>query len=1095
MAESDPNIQAATIEFKLGEDILASQLSDVSEQLSNIEEQLSNQLSQLGRYAQAFGDLGKIGSDFNNILAESANNWPSMISGVQEAETKAVKTFRDRIALHEEEIDYLEKEVQLRTEYGLQFDEHIEQLDIIGDKLQEMYANQGEFNRMDIQAKQRAIAASLKVSRLSDELKEATRWGSKLEGFLSDIGAAGIAGTIAGLSTISFWMGSLVNTTKEYLQSLSQWTSRNYTLYGTLAQVADGVREVQLNTGLLADEARDASRALMEMLIDPDSLQDLAGSVGILHSESGIAVDIIARLTKGMQVMGATTAQIDSVLGGVLVGMDEMGLNSSTAATMVEFLSDNTATLISRLGGAKAFEQFSEKALGMAGAMSQAGIKASTIGDIFTRALKVPQTLVTGLEQFDIYTTPDQLVENILTNSGKWLNIIRDAGPLAGIVADRLGITEEALTRMVKSGEIYNKTAVNTLEITEAEAMQALENRRKEQDVRYQLQRMWDSFKSVMYDLLYLLNPIFKGITYILEAISNLDNATKHVLGYAALLGSLAASLLFTGKTLSAVYSKAGGLVSKFTGLVSRFIGPIRTGAIWLARLFGITSAGTAAAIVGVVALAGAAAWLWAKLGAFAYLWEGIKAFGSGIAEGFMVAVGQLSSAWDELAAQIDPQIWQALKIYWDNFWDAVADISEWLNSGNNSFADFMSLIGWGIGVVLSQAIWVIVAVIKVISTAITVIGWIYDKISGLWDLITSGAAVIGNVIGWFGDLIDSIFGVDDALVGHSLVPSLGLLMAAFEAVADIIGAVFIPIMDTIVSVITGVEDIILGISNDIVTLVQLGPGKLFETAAGLTALAGSIAKLGVALLGASVGAGAFVMLSRLAGEGRGVSGILRRLVAEFDFSDVNLDDAVRNVHNIKIFMDDFSDALWSFTESNLLTIANKAVEWFKNTFGGGNSSTFNELHHQANIMNATIKKLVNSFTHYFSDVDLSSIVAQMDLVEIFVAKYDTMTRWLSTINPKAGKLQQLSELFEEVQGDAIVTVKADIDDKQATEKSNMLMEQLLDRANILIEAVKAGHNDEDNEFNSNLLGMLSKYLPELVAQGEGKLITTSQWK
>jgi len=438
---------------------------------------------------------------------------------------------------------------------------------------------------------------------IGDALDSTNEWKKALK----DVGLDKLGTSAKKLMSIGGQVGFWAGMFKENTRQAALWTDQNYQLYGSTQEVADGIRGVQTQYGLLQKEAEVAAKAVMNVSMagDPAQINAITGAVGRFTMTTGANVEQAAKMVKQYQILGYSLKTAEKQFKALRIAAANYGITGKDMDVINQYMSKNIHNMSAAAGGsAEKMAQLGKNVV-TAGSMAKlAGMDMSEFGEIIQALTDDATKYAVLLEGALTSSDPGAMFLTMGKNAGKAVDSLKGieshwlkqkiANDTYGMSYDRLVKMDKAYTNLEEatkaSGKELEKMLNGEVDLTAAQE-EAIEAYRNETDAGRQFQIVMQDLKNIFVTI---IGPIvkvaaaiaswiaaamkFKAVRIIIGILGGLIVALvllKWVIGTFAILGTIIPLFKRLGGALTQTSKAAGGVKG---GGISKTLKSLGTG-------------------------------------------------------------------------------------------------------------------------------------------------------------------------------------------------------------------------------------------------------------------------------------------------------------------------------------------------------------------------------------------------------------------------------------------------------------------------------------------------------------------------------------
>lgn len=312
-------------------------------------------------------------------------------------------------------------------------------------------------------------------------------------------------------------VGSVYDGTLKASKAAEKFVTANFRAYGHQESILANTELLAANYGVLGDKAIEATKALMEEGMKPETVKDMTVAITMLERVTGVAAETTAELARQNELLGLSASQTVKVFDSVTDAMRENGLSSKDAAVLLKKIDAPAAYLrMTFLTTEKAVVAFAQSKAKIAGFAKATGANiGSVLGKLDELAKGSVDTQVKLMALSGMGQVSAQNIDEVWRRSGKNINNMLKGlqkGTLAYNAAlqnirDTYGLTADDIVTMVAAEEAHEKEikrlrsannmtrqqAIDQIKLSEKQRKEM--NKLKEADPARYLAKSYEAYK------------------------------------------------------------------------------------------------------------------------------------------------------------------------------------------------------------------------------------------------------------------------------------------------------------------------------------------------------------------------------------------------------------------------------------------------------------------------------------------------------------------------------------------------------------------------------------------------------------------------
>ena len=363
--------------------------------------------------------------DLYNTVDVVRRSWGDFQTDFARINYDATKLNKDQIIANQKQIEQLN---QMLNDAELKEHLHYKEVDALRTQLVE---------RMKIN--KAAVEANSLMSRFGVIMK--------------NIGLEKVHDSIKGFTTLKGVMAYLVLQIKGLIDMADRYRYINNQMYGNTVAMARTVARVQMQAGVLADEARAAYEALRDVAIDPTIIEASARALAEFAAETGIAAEVGALFAKRVEAMGMSSQVAQMQFNYIRASMQKFGLTAHDSAAIMGYMNKNIFLLTNIMGKAGVAKFGKEFAL-LSGFVKVTGGDIAEFVSLMEEMTENAEKFIVGIGSAFMLGDPAERMAVLMDRSGAMVD------QLAGIPAVfRPGIFRDMFGVSINQAEQFKKVA------------------------------------------------------------------------------------------------------------------------------------------------------------------------------------------------------------------------------------------------------------------------------------------------------------------------------------------------------------------------------------------------------------------------------------------------------------------------------------------------------------------------------------------------------------------------------------------------------------------------------------------------------------
>lgn len=460
MAKVDPNIYALEIELSLNDSAATKALKSFEGTAVSVEQQMSRAVSKiLTNISQVSTTLDASLSKVGQTLSRTAVSTQQDLAGASAA-------MQSNIAMMADQMDDMAQSTQkvLGTEGKINA---VMKMGIaaftkfFGDHKKHRIERQ-KFNQDIAKAYTEEIKNVTKVDDLTEDLKKSidtknkshqeekalveseakamdglSKSGKKFANEIED-GAEQLA-KMKGM-TDALWAAM-----EKADRNTESFTNQNYRAYGSQSELNNAVRSLRFELGGTEEQATATLRALMDIKVPKDELEEYSKTVMMFNRVSGSSPEQTATFVQSLRAAGYSAKEVEQQLTDAANAMETLGLSGQDVGAFLNQTGNDLLSLKGMLGGStEEVKKFQQSSLQMMGFAKATGLSTSAIMEM-QKALSDPTKLMMFGQGMGMTVKNAADLENVTLEAAKRLEDLQTQIDLANASGDNLGVQQ--LTR------------------------------------------------------------------------------------------------------------------------------------------------------------------------------------------------------------------------------------------------------------------------------------------------------------------------------------------------------------------------------------------------------------------------------------------------------------------------------------------------------------------------------------------------------------------------------------------------------------------------------------------------------------------------
>lgn len=532
----------------------------------------------------------------SNTTSDSIRMLQDQFKDIANSVTKTTLNFGQQLDVvakisHDAQIrlDSLNKELltgmnqlELNNQLGLSNDKILEKLGKLHLQTLELIKDHKFLNSLNQDQQASLLKASKQLGEINDKYNSMEGKIKAITEKLNEMGLRGLGAFITNITSATKLMSGLSEQVKKYLEMSSKWTSVNHLVYGSQAEINKMVFQLAKTSQMGTEQMAELVNAMMKVGVTKKGISELGTAMGDYVVMTGASGDATAAYVKQLEAMGIAHSEIKTKLDDLALASQKYGITGEELGKITQQLADKAQILNSALGP-KGFEEYSDAMLNFSGAARKAGVDVGVVTNVMDAfatdsARRAKMFALSG--GFDSGASAAENFTKMLGQTDQMVQMMGDNMIVAEQYATSFGFNSanevKQLNTIFKSMDAEAKATGKTLlEISKTKFGNVADLKKVfDKTPLEKFTEAWDKLKIALEPTLIILSSIIGAVAstikFITDLVSKLPGWGQVVANVVIITGL--AVMYFKG-TIGGLIGMVGGLITKlltFTGIIGK---------------------------------------------------------------------------------------------------------------------------------------------------------------------------------------------------------------------------------------------------------------------------------------------------------------------------------------------------------------------------------------------------------------------------------------------------------------------------------------------------------------------------------------------